>query len=100
MNSAHDISTPLNPKEKTSYNFNIDGPKLAAELRALAEKIEKREVAVQSAIVYSRAQIDDFTMTAVVLKYAEKMPITQNEAVAELRGHGSPFPVAVSKVPA
>jgi hypothetical protein len=84
--SAMNFAASANGDE---YAFGVDVVKTAAVLRELADKIETREMLMQSVRVSGMANHEDFTLTSVRLVIAEKHP-------KKLYGAGSKFPAAVA----
>jgi len=93
--TAHAFSEPLSSGESDlKFQFRINVENAARVLREFADSIERKEICIQSAMTYQKASIEDFTMSAIVIKFAQKLP-TSDEPVA-LHGDG-PFPIALAK---
>lgn len=69
--SAHDFTEKT---KGTGICFGASGAAFANALRQLAARIESGEVLPQSATVRSRAMIDEFTTTHIMLVVFEKVP--------------------------
>ena len=59
-------------ENSSSLGFAIGLKQTAQALRELADKVEAREVSLQSARVTSLAKHDDYTFTSVRLVFAEQ----------------------------
>jgi hypothetical protein len=60
----------FSPVGKTKHPFGICPASVATELRALADKIESRAVAVSEVNLYAEAAISDFTTETLVIQFA------------------------------
>jgi hypothetical protein len=76
--TAHAFSEPLHTERSSNgepeLRFNISGDNAATVLRQFADAIERKEVYIQSAVTYQKASQEDFTVSAMVLKFAQKLP--------------------------
>jgi hypothetical protein len=68
MTDAHDLASDWSG----GYMGGIENAKAAEFFRALAEKIAKGSIIIQHAMTYQIAYSDDFTQSAVVVKFSEK----------------------------
>lgn len=53
------------------YFFGLDKDRAVAQLRMLANEIESGKKVFQEATVYSKATLEDFTLTTLRLKWAD-----------------------------
>lgn len=67
----HKLAKPLEGSP-VGLHYGLDPPRVAAELRELAAQIEKGEIVLQTAVVYGRADSQEFTLQALVLKYVQR----------------------------
>lgn len=69
--SAYDLANRIK-SEKGDVSFGTDREKAASFLRLLADKIESGSAILQNGNVYTAAHFEDYTMTALVLKFHER----------------------------
>jgi len=58
--------------EKKSFRFALNGEEVVRELHSLTDRIEKKEVIVQSVTRQARRTLDDFETFTFLMKYARK----------------------------
>ena len=109
---AYELANPLHPiPGKKTVNFGLDPKAWSRSLREIADQIDKGDIIPEKAICYSTASRDDFTVSALVLKFVEKREIMIKEVEDTLDGKpvfkslygqsdciGANFPVAVARV--
>lgn len=81
--------------EGTKYSFSMDKAATVSALRQLADDLESGDCLIQSVVTYRRVDIDDYPMSAVVLRLYENMddlPPRMRE-VKELYSSEHQFPV-------
>ena len=78
----------------STYGFSVDNQKIADSLRQLADSIDQGKVIPQSVRVFANAKINDYTITALRISFAETV-----EQVAEqlLYSAKHDFPIDVQK---
>jgi len=55
--------------ETGKIHFGMNGPDVARQLRALADRFESGDSLAQSGVVYSHGSRDDYPMTVLVLRW-------------------------------
>lgn len=96
---AHDFSAAIGQGKK--FTFGADSKGWSRTLREMADSIDLGEINPQQVTIWSKSAIDDFTMTTIVLKFAEKVDMDErkiNRVCKKLWGPDSQFPVAVAEV--
>lgn len=79
----------------TGIRFGISSANVAAELRRLADLIDRHKLVLQAVKELSVAKCDDYVMTHLRLTFHQKNPV-----VKELRGADSKFPEDAAAVDA
>ncbi len=72
--TAYDFNAPLRGANGVSngIHFGISGEHSAAALRELAGKIDRKEVLVEGAKLYTFAEMEDFSKSILKLTFIEK----------------------------
>jgi hypothetical protein len=55
------------------WQFGIDAPAVAKQLRDIADEIDAGSVLIQKATVYHRLTVDEFATAAIVLQVTERV---------------------------
>jgi hypothetical protein len=84
---AYELSNPLHPEPgKKHVNFGLNPKAWARSLREIADQVERGDIIPVKAICYSTADKEDFTVSALVLKFVEKREMMVREVEAKLDG--------------
>src|SRR5271155_1031045 len=77
---AFDFAKPHNPQPgQKTYCFGVDPKKWSYVLRQMADALDSGDLGAQEATVWSRASQEDWTLTTVILKFAEKVNVEQRK---------------------
>jgi hypothetical protein len=95
MLSAYDLARLTSPEG--GHSFGMDSKGTAAFLRDLADAIEQGTFVLQSGGVYTQAQIENYTMTVLNLKFHERQPggkdPTLRQMLKEVVESDGPLPI-------